>query len=39
MPKAVLPNTLKGWVVALTASFVGFVSGFVTIRLMESWWK
>lgn len=35
MPKAQLPTSVKGWLVALLASFVGFVSGFVTIRLCQ----
>lgn len=37
MPKATLPTTLKGWVAALVASFVGFVSGFAVLRLLERW--
>lgn len=32
MPVAKLPTTPKGWAVALGASFVGFVSGFLFIR-------
>lgn len=39
MPKAQLPTTLKGWTIAMLASFVGFVSGFTTIRIMERVWK
>lgn len=39
MPKAKLPTTAKGWAVALLASFVGFTSGFVTIRVLEKTWK
>lgn len=39
MPKAVLPHNLKGWTIALAASFVGFVSGFATIRLAEKLWR
>lgn len=35
MPKAALPTSVKGWLVALLASFVGFVAGFVTIALCE----
>lgn len=34
MPKAELPSTFKGWIVALVASFVGFVSGFVTTKVL-----
>lgn len=33
MPVAQLPTTPKGWAVALAASFVGFVSGFVFISV------
>ncbi len=33
MPNAKLPTTPKGWLVALLASFVGFVSGFATLVL------
>jgi hypothetical protein len=32
MPVARLPTTVQGWLLALLASFIGFVSGFVTIR-------
>jgi uncharacterized membrane-anchored protein YhcB (DUF1043 family) len=35
MPRAELPTTARGWLVALVASFVGFISGFVTIRLLQ----
>lgn len=35
MPKAVLPSSAKGWLVALLASFAGFIAGFVTILLCE----
>jgi hypothetical protein len=31
MPDAKLPTSLKGWFIAITASLVGFMSGFVTI--------
>jgi hypothetical protein len=33
MPKAQLPTTTRGWLVALVASFVGFIAGFITIAL------
>lgn len=36
MPKVELPTSVKGWFIALMASFVGFVSGFLTIKLMQS---
>lgn len=35
MPKAGLPTNLKGWFVALVASFVGFIAGFLTIRVLQ----
>lgn len=35
MPKAALPTTAKGWLVALLASFAGFLAGFLTIVLCE----
>lgn len=35
MPKAALPTSSKGWLVALAASFVGFIAGFVTIALLS----
>jgi hypothetical protein len=28
MPKATLPSTVRGWVVAMLASFIGFIIGF-----------
>jgi hypothetical protein len=28
MPTASLPTTLRGWIVALLASMVGFIAGF-----------
>lgn len=34
MPKAKLPTSPHGWAVALLAAFVGFIAGFVTIRLL-----
>ena len=33
MPEARLPSTVKGWLVALLASFAGLVAGFLTIML------
>ena len=35
MPKAKLPTTPKGWLVATAASFVGFVSGFLALNVMQ----
>jgi len=37
MPRAKLPTTAKGWLAALVASFVGFVSGFATLNLLQRW--
>jgi hypothetical protein len=37
MPKAELPNSFKGWMVALGAGVVGFLAGFVFISLMNAW--
>lgn len=37
MPKAILPSTTRGWLVALLASFAGFLAGFVTIALCEKY--
>jgi len=34
MPKAKLPTTLRGWLVALAASMVGLISGFITVRVL-----
>lgn len=34
MPKASLPSTTLGWIVALAASFVGFIAGFLAIALL-----
>lgn len=34
MPKANLPHTPLGWVIALAASFVGFIAGFLAIALL-----
>lgn len=35
MPQAVLPSSPIGWAVALGAGIVGFIAGFVFIRLMN----
>ena len=35
MPKAELPTNLKGWIVALGAGIVGFLCGFMFIKLCE----
>jgi hypothetical protein len=37
VPKANLPSTPIGWLVALLASFVGFVAGFVVIAIVTRW--
>jgi hypothetical protein len=34
MPRAELPSSFGGWMLALFAAFVGFVAGFVTIRVL-----
>lgn len=34
MPRAELPRSIRGWIVAIAASFVGFISGFMTIALL-----
>jgi hypothetical protein len=34
VPKAELPTTPRGWLVALAASFVGFIAGFLAIGLL-----
>lgn len=34
MPEAKLPTTLKGWLVALVASLVGLLAGFVTTNVV-----
>lgn len=34
MPRAQLPTTLAGWLVALGAGIVGFLAGFVFLRLI-----
>jgi hypothetical protein len=33
MPVATLPSTPAGWLVALFASFVGFIAGFLAVSL------
>ncbi len=35
MPKAELPTSLIGWVAAIGAGVVGFLSGFVFLKLMD----
>lgn len=35
MPKAELPTSLEGWMVALGAGVVGFLAGFVFIKIMN----
>jgi hypothetical protein len=35
MPRAALPTTLKGWLVALAASFVGLIAGFIAIAVLS----
>ena len=37
MPDAQFPSQPKGWLIVLLASFVGFLSGFLTIKLMRGW--
>jgi hypothetical protein len=34
MPRAELPSSPGGWLLALFAAFVGFISGFITIKLL-----
>jgi hypothetical protein len=34
MPEARIPTTPAGWLVALAASFIGFISGFIAIRIL-----
>jgi hypothetical protein len=38
VPKAELPTSLKGWVVALGAGVVGFLAGFIFIKIMNEAW-
>jgi hypothetical protein len=33
MPRAELPSTLKGWMVAIGAGIVGFICGFIFITI------
>lgn len=35
MPRADLPTSITGWLVALGAGIVGFLAGFVFIRIMN----
>lgn len=35
MPQAELPTTLKGWAVAVGAGIVGFLCGFLFIKIMD----
>jgi len=35
MPKAELPTSAAGWAVAIGAGIVGFLAGFIFIRLMN----
>jgi undecaprenyl pyrophosphate phosphatase UppP len=35
MPDAKLPTSFKGWIVALGGAYVGFISGFITIRWLN----
>jgi hypothetical protein len=37
MPEATLPTNLKGWVVALGASLVGFIAGFAATSVLTRW--
>lgn len=39
MPKASLPKTAKGWVAALAASMVGFLSGLAVLHVLDRWMK
>lgn len=39
MPKAELPHNLRGWIVALAASFNGLIAGFVTIKILRKIWR
>lgn len=34
MPKASLPSTPLGWLIALGASMVGFIAGFIALALL-----
>lgn len=35
MPHARLPHSFKGWLVALVASLVGLISGFLTVKVLS----
>jgi len=35
MPKAELPSSLLGWVVAIGAGVVGFLAGFLFLKIMD----
>jgi hypothetical protein len=35
MPKAELPTSAKGWVVAIATGTVGFLAGFIFLRFLE----
>ena len=35
MPKAELPTSLAGWLVAVTTGAVGFLAGFLFLHLLE----
>jgi hypothetical protein len=37
MPRAELPTSMLGWLVAVGAGVVGFLAGFVFIAIMGSW--
>ena len=37
MPKAELPTTMKGWMVALASSAVGFIAGFISLNIFTKW--
>jgi len=39
MPKAELPTTMRGWIVAIGAGVVGFLAGFVFISIMSQVWR
>ena len=32
-----MPTTFHGWLVALTASFIGFLAGFYSLSVMGRW--
>ena len=34
MPRAELPHTPAGWLVAMVASFIGLLTGFLTVSLL-----